>query len=769
MTALSGLRVVDLTTGIAGSVAGMLYADLGAEVVKVEPPEGDPGRSEPGFAVWNRGKRSVVLDPARWDDCARLARLVAGADLLLLDSSSSVEHHPAVAKAIAGNGQLIALRLPTYEGPAPWHGGKESHGLLTAASGISMRQSSWEGGPIELVSPYMLYLHGAWAATCGLAALLRRGDRGAGQVVSVSGLQAVLMAVTNFVVVEPTAPAVNTAIGPGGPNPTYTRFRCGDGRWIFVGALLEKFQRSLLTCLGIEDILLDERIAGDPGRFLLPENRGWVKERVAAALLTDTFEVWRDKLSALGVPVGTVGEREDWLDHPQLRAVGLRVEVEDPERGTVVMPGCPIEFGASPVSELRPAPRLGEHVNAGQDWKPRPRPEDVEPLNPSDLGPLDGFRVLDPGAVVAGPYAGRLLAELGADVIKVEPASGDSFRNLGFTYNLGVRALSIDLQDPQALAAFYRLVKRSDAMVDNFRPGVLGRLKLAYDDLAAVNPDIITLSITSYGERGPLAKLPGFDPVLQAESGMMLAQGGDDEPVFNTIAINDISAAVLSALGIVVGLYHRQRGGTGQRITTSLAGSSTFLQLAELTRFPGRPSPPRGGRDYRGRAPMCRYYAVRDGWVRVDTAAEDVVPALVAMGHEPGPELADPEQADAVLASSLEQLTRDEALEVLWAIGVAATSGRDFSEVVNDRVALDSGLLNYHTTVDGRVYMATGRLARFSRTQVVGVPEPPGLGEHTTEVLSDAGLGEDEIATLVADGAVLQGEPMPVRLLANYR
>ena len=149
--------------------------------------------------------------------------------------------------------------------------------------------------------------------------------------------------------------------------------------------------------------------------------------------------------------------------------------------------------------------------------------------------------MLDLGTILAGPFAGSLLAELGADVIKVEPPAGDPFRTVGFIYNRGMRSIAIDLQAQAGQAVFRDLVRSADVVIDNYRPGVLARLGIDYDALRAVNPQIISLSITGFGEGGPLAAQPGFDPILQGMSGMMTAQGGDSEPVFLTVAVNDVT------------------------------------------------------------------------------------------------------------------------------------------------------------------------------------------------------------------------------------
>lgn len=764
--ALPELRVVEVGGGVAGPVAGMLLADAGADVVKVEGAGGqDPGedRGDPGFAVWNRGKRSLVADLATSSGRERLAALLAGADVLVagaslrrlgewgLDPASTARTHP----------RLVVLHTPPYLHDAPWAGGAESHPLLAAAGGVASRQSSSDGGPVELVYPHPLYAQGAWAAACAVAALIERERSGAGQTVTVAGVHGITVTSGASLVMEPGRPRRDTAVGPGGVNPCYSRYACGDGRWLFLGALIPRFQERALATLGLSELPADERIGGLPERMVLPENRGWVRERIARAFATRPRAEWLEALAAAGCPAGPLASREDWLDHPQVAAIGMRVELDDPERGRVVMPGNPLVLTRSPNAVRRPAPRLGEHDTEPLRWRPQP-PSEVPP--PVAAGPLAGVRVLDLGAILAGPLAGCLLTELGADVVKVEPPSGDSFREPGFMYNRGMRSLAIDLRDPRGRDAFGELVRRTDVVIDNYRPGVLARLGIDHAALERLRPGLVAISITGFGEAGPLSPEPGFDPILQALTGMMEAQGGAGEPVFHTIAVNDVAAAAMAVLGACLALFHAGRTGEGQRVWTSLAGMAGFMQSGELVRFPGRPAALTGGPDNRGRGPLDRYYPVADGWVRV-VASEELLPALRAAGLLEG----GVEDADAALAASLASLRRDDAVARLTAAGVPAARARRFEELLDDPEILAAEVLHRHERPAGRPYVTAGRFAWFGRTQRTGRLTPPGLGEHSREVLEEAGLTPAAVDELLEAGVVVQGSPMSPRTDLDYR
>ena len=365
--------------------------------------------------------------------------------------------------------------------------------------------------------------------------------------------------------------------------------------------------------------------------MLLGSNRDWVRQRFTEAFAGRTSEEWMRDLRAADVPVGPVQPRDGWLDSPLLASIGARVEVEDPERGTVAMPATPVNLVATPARIRQPAPRLG---GTAPEWPARPAPEGPAPVGQP---PLAGVRVLDLGTILAGPYAGTLLAELGADVIKVEVPTGDSWRERGMPYIRGQRGLAVDLRSPGGRQAFQALVGTADVVIDNYRAGVLNRLGIDYETLRTIKPDVISVSITGFGEDSPFAGEPAFDPLLQARSGMMAAQGGDDEPVVLTVAVNDVTTAALAVLGTLLALLHRRRAGVGQKVWLSLAGTSTYAQCEELLGVAGRSGPLSGGRDFRGPSAWDRFYATADGWVRLQVPDRSAA-GLRAAGLLDGPE-----------------------------------------------------------------------------------------------------------------------------------
>jgi len=756
MGPLVGIRVVELSSGIAGPIAGMLLGDFGAEVVKVEPPAGDPARALPGFAVWNRNKLSVVIDHSSAADRQRLNAMLAAADICIMGETLQALAGAELAPdaLTAANPRLVLVHMPPYlPDHTPWAGERESSDLLSAVGGPSCRQSSFDGGPVQLIYPFPLYIQGHWGAACAVAALIERERSGCGQVVTVAGIHGVMVSAPQSLVLDPAQSPLSTAVGPGGRHPTYSTYKCGDGQWLFLAALTPKFQVNAFRVLGLGNLLTDPRLAGEPARMLLPDNREWVHGLLEQAFVTRTREEWLRLLEEGDCPAGPTCDRDQWFDHPQVAANHLLVELDDPERGPLRMPGVTIALTETPGSVRSLAPELGQHTETAGRWppsavEPAPRP------GPTGSGPLAGFRILDMGTILAGPYAGSLLTELGAEVIKVEAPSGDAFRETGFIYNRGMRGLAIDLSSQDGQQAFHQLVRTADAVIDNSRQGVLKRLRADYETLAQHHPGIVCLSIAGFGERGPLAHKPAFDPVLQAMSGMMTAQGGDSDPVLFAIPINDVAAAATSALGVCLGLLHRLRSGKGQRAVTSLAAMSLMMQSGELVRIPGRSPALVGGRDFAGPCAAQRFYQTADGWIRVQADSSDALPL---------------EQDGSALAEWLVNKPSVEALDGLAKAGIPAAPARHPLDLSRDPEIQAADVFVQQVLPNGTPYLTPHRYAWFSRTQERGIFVPPGLGEHSRAVLLEAGLDERRIGDLIESGIVKQGAPAQLRGLVNYR
>ncbi len=372
------------------------------------------------------------------------------------------------------------------------------------------------------------------------------------------------------------------------------------------------------------------------------------------------------------------------------------------------------------------------------------------------------------GAFIAGTFAPTVLANFGADVIKIEPADGDPFRLYGLLFvghNQGKRSLAIDLKSADGRAVLHDLVRGADVVLDNFRLGVRERLGIDYASLSAVNPRIITCSVTGYGPAGALANDPGFDPLLQARSGMMAAQGGEAEPVFHQIAVNDSATAMMAAFAIQAALAARERTGHGQEVHTCLVNQSVLFQSGEVTWFEGRTPSPVGGLDFTGAFALRRNYPCADGWLALSAGEGQFHDVALAVGHPDWAgrmtaERAEKEPADGVLAGLIGEvlaaMPRGEAVERLLAKGVPAAPALTIDEFFGDPWVRSNGFFRDYEHPQMGLITAPRGFADWSRSEGGFARTAPLIGEHTREVLAEAGLSDERIAALLAAGVVSQ-------------
>ncbi len=386
----------------------------------------------------------------------------------------------------------------------------------------------------------------------------------------------------------------------------------------------------------------------------------------------------------------------------------------------------------------------------------------------TDTHALDGIRVLDVTQVMAGPFCAMLLCDMGADVIKVEPPGGDSTRRMPGAVgtdspsfnavNRGKRGVVLDLKHPDGRAAVRRLALASDVLVENYRPGVMAKFGLGYEELAAEHPGLIYASISGYGQTGPTSGKGGFDLVAQGVSGLMSITGEAGRPPVKVgVPITDLGAGLFAVTGILSALLARARTGRGQRVDTSLVDAGVALSVWEATQyFSGRGVPQPLGSAHRMNAP---YQAIRcaDGYITVGAANDRTFQGLCdALKH---PEWArEADFADnasrvthrAALAARIESVMatepRDHWLTRLETHGVPCGPINTYADVMEDPHILARDLVvdTDHPTL-GRI-KTLGTPVKLSDTPLTPGRPAPMLGQHTDEVLREIGLTTQDIA-----------------------
>jgi len=388
-------------------------------------------------------------------------------------------------------------------------------------------------------------------------------------------------------------------------------------------------------------------------------------------------------------------------------------------------------------------------------------------------GPLSGVRVLDLSAYIAGPYGCTLLADQGADVIKIEPPDGDNLRKYPSTLqnesrafmgvNRSKRGLALDLKKPEGLAALLRLVRSADVLVHNFRPNVPKRLGIDFDQLSQLNPRLIYCAVTGYGDTGPLKDKAGYDQVLQTMTGMCVTQGkrgGAPEIIYGSVV--DYYAAALVASGVASALYERERSGRGQFVGVSLLRSALAMQSARLIWVDGEPRDI--GRDFRSGG-ITGLHPTREGYLYLSA---NTMRFWTTLCEKVGlPELASNERydtvrkraqhADEIVPKLHEALHTRTALEWESYLGddVPCAAARAVEDVFDNPQVLAEGMVATleHPLVGH--YRGLTRAIKFDRTPGPAPFAAPTFGQHSDAVLKQVGCTAEEIEQLRSKGAVL--------------
>jgi len=730
----AGVRVVevavgasDLGLGLAAGVPGMLLAELGADVTRVtgtEPVGIDEGLS--WSHVWHRAKRVV-----RTDDADEVRSLLAGADVALVYGPESlVEERGLTWEALsADDARLVLVRCRPTD---------HDFGLLVEArSGFCTQLAGHRPGPIfvDVRAP------GAGAAflmTASALALLQRreltGEGGYADTSLYDGMLATLGCMIGRA--EDAPPDVAGYWREGSTFPNFL-YRCADGELIQVWFGGKGMYPKLLAVLGDE-----------------PSEQGYYADQVGGELRARA-DRWKGLFTAK--------PRDEWIE--MLRAEGVACE-------PVNRPGDAL---ADPhLAEIGLARTDGADVVIGT-------PITVEPLadaaEPTPARPLAGLRVVDFSAFVAGPLGAQVLADLGADVVKIEPPAGEAMRAAAYAVaacQRGKRSVALDIGAPEARPAVEALLGWADVVLHNFRVGVAERLGIGPDDLAARRPDAVYCHASGFGPHGPRALLPGNDALMQAVTGFEVAVGGEgNDPIAGTWIPIDMSGGWVAAIGMLAGLYDRAHTGTGRRVDTSLLGAGMLLQSGTFHRDGALVRGPHLDADQTGYGPGYRIYECGDGaWLALvvpDAGAWQELGALVGGLPEryvPLRDGTDDEtavEAERTIAAALAGRPAAEWVEPLRAAGVLVEVVQEQSRdefrqgILDDPANRRLGRVATYDTADWGRLEQIGPLLRLGPEPSPGPPlHLPRVGEHTVEVLRVVGLTDGTIDALLDAGLAVQ-------------
>ena len=755
---LDGITVLDLTSGPAGAFAGMLLGDSGARVLRAVHAAA-PLHRDGGFAVWDRGKEAFEWGPEGAGAEEALARLLPGVDVLLQDFAPSAPQQALVApeKLQAAYPRLVACSITAYGMKGRWRDDPPVDDLVMARAGILSGMPGFRPAPVHV--PHPLPSTGAALFACigAAASLLARETTGRGRIVETSLLAGALL--FHPKVVAERIPPLVFQTHPSGSAPFYSLYECADGEYIQLGCVHERFIARASEIMGIGDLVAEARFDNvRRGDGMTEEEE--LRDAIAGAMKKRDAADWAADFEAADVPFAPVRQGPVVLDDPQIRHNAMVLALEDPALGATVQMGAPIRFAETPA-ELKP-----RAAAAGPFPELPPLASAAAPTanGRDDPPPLAGVRVLEITNLIAGPTAGRLLGDLGADVIKLEPPGGDISRPIGRNYfynlNFNKRSFCVDARKPGGREAIQRVAASCDMMLANLRPGATHRMGIGAD----VDPDLIETHVTGYGLTGPYSKRPGIDPLAQALMGLSRAQGGNGNPpsFAAQLAPTDFTAGAMATLGSILALYSRRRGGSARRVDSNLLNAAVVLSSPWFGRWEGKPERPLGDSGQHGTSAFHRLYRVADGWIYVAADTGEAEAALTgALGLDALDPAGEGHPARSPLARAMEEAFAgrqlQEALAALKEAGVPAAEARGAASelFLEDESAHRNGLVTEarHPTA-GRMRIAWNYI-RFRDTAPSAARPTPLLGEHSADVLAEAGADAAEIETLFASGAVL--------------
>ena len=806
----AGLTVLDFSWGMPGALCTLVMADFGADVIKVEPPGGDPFRFQPAWVSWNRGKKGVVLDLGTTEGRAHAIELIGAADVLvesfrpgdmadwgLAYDTLSQRYRRLIYCSITGFGQKGPLaRVKGYEG------------VVAAKAGrmLNLQGQPNREGPVFSAVPTGSW-HASQAALRGIIAALRVRDIcGRGQWVQTSIVQSLASPHDNnvgdggLVNVQMRRQDPKFARAPRGRGESsigYVPVRTKDGVWLQHANQRVPHIQGHLKAIGLEHVLKDERFARVPS--IKAENRELLRREILKAQLEKTADEWMEIYLKDGeIAAEPYRDSVQAMQHSAVIENGTVTTIDDPRVGRLRTLSPLANLPDTPGAPSGPAPDVGQH-NAEVLGRAKASSRSREaPAADTPAHPLSGVMILDLATVQAGPYAASMLADLGARVIKIDATDkrlDEGRRSTAAaltdvrTY-AGKEVMQVDLQTSEGKEILHKLIAKADVLSHNYRLGVAERLKIDWETCRRINPRMVHAWMGTYGANGQHARRPGAHPIPGAIMGGAMRQMGRGmpPPPETVMDIEEIaeatrwimksnwgpdqntSAAV--ATGIILGLRLRDISGKGQPVSVTMLNANAWTNADEYYDYLNRPPIAVPDAEVHGLNALYRLYRCREGWIFLGCLFQDewetfcrTVQRLDLM-------------ADRRFTTRETRRANDEALITEIASIFAGRTAAEWEDLL---LKADIGCVRADEALEGEFYadhphakanalsvevdhptvgkhLRYGGLVEFSLT--------PGLyrasaqiGQHTKPLLRELGYDDQQIEALGRRGIVQWADP----------
>jgi crotonobetainyl-CoA:carnitine CoA-transferase CaiB-like acyl-CoA transferase len=767
---LSGIRIIDFGQYLTGPLAALLLAENGADVIRVDPP-GGPRWDHPANAVLQRSKRSMILDLQLAEDLRVAKDLIETADVVIEGFRPGVMGRMGIdpEAAIATNPRLIWCSLPGFSKDDPRANLPGWEGLVCSAAGLYQPRSPNDPStPRFTAVPMASTFAAVIAAHSIVAALICRVRTGRGDLIEVPLFDAAFDAI-GFFGEDPQTLAqlplnlkqdliVNPAFGGKSP------YRCKDGRFIAHYGMppggLHRF--------------FDAHLPSELKYKTDTESAQRVREVLEPLFAQREAPEWeREMQEKYGAAVATSQTTEQWLEDDDAIDSDTVVAVDDPILGPTRQAGFAVKFGTKPNVRF---PRREPGADTEEIKRElRERPGEPAPMAEASAAnvaqsapglPLAGMTAIDFTSLVAGPVCGRVLAEYGAEVIKVnrasvgwnqlDPLSDDAYALCGHrTTGAGKRTIFLDLKSLEGAKIASELIRRAH-IVHTYGTDA-GALKLGLDapQVHALNSSAIYSRLRAYSSGGWREKLRGHEDLAEHATGLAMRYGGGIPNDIHGIIVNDMGTGHFAALGILLTVFDRLKNGTRQAaiVEASLAQTATFMQLPYMVAYEGAEWKEPAGRSARGWSITDQLYQTSDGWIWVAAHGADALQRLLAATSET-PDVAQgaavhPVAALAVLESRLVTRTSKHWVKTLWEHGIPAHVYNNIDTAMKDPIAQARSLSITRDHPGLGLGRDVGAIRRFRSRPDASIAPAAAPGYHTRAVLNELGYPDEDVNKLL--------------------